>query len=82
MTRPLADWLLCPGVVCDGLAGHAMRDECWSCAPFWEVIPICSICTSPRMRLRESGWCGYCRRYYDVADPPTTGYLLLGGVRV
>ena len=31
-------------VDCVGLANpreHMMRDNCWSCAPYWEHIPTC-----------------------------------------
>ena len=39
-----AIWLLCAGVLNDGLMGHSMRDVCSSCAPHWEMYPACPEC--------------------------------------
>ena len=39
-----AIWLLCAGILNDGIAGHSMRDHCSSCAPHWEMYPACPDC--------------------------------------
>jgi len=59
--KPLAKIVDCPGTA-DGY--HDYRDFCWTCAPFWEKIPVCP--THGR-KLATSGWCRYCRKYYDIA---------------
>lgn len=49
-THGNARFIDCPGVTSDGIGGHAMRDGCWSCAPYWERIPLC-----PREEHDETG---------------------------
>lgn len=48
---------------------HDMRDNCWTCAPFWDVVPLCPVQLPyhPR-KLNESGYCRGCHRYYDLGD--------------
>jgi hypothetical protein len=41
-----AIWLLCAGVINDGIGGHMMRDGCSSCAPHWEMYPACPDCNT------------------------------------
>ena len=53
----------CPGVLSDGRAGHAMRDHCWNCAPFWETIPTCP---KDGSKLRTTGYCRTCRKFYAI----------------
>lgn len=62
MPRRKAQWIDCPGLQ-EGKFEHNMRDHCWSCAPFWERIPLCPDCNR---RVVESGWCRTCRRYSEV----------------
>ena len=40
-THGNANFVDCAGVVSEGIGGHAMRDNCWNCAPYWERIPTC-----------------------------------------
>lgn len=63
-----AEWVWCPGVH-ESRVAHAMRDNCWSCAPWWEVYPVCP---THRLKLNETGYCKTCkRRYqYQTADAP------------
>lgn len=63
--KPKAKMLPCPGVVNDGLFGHSMRDNCSSCAPYWEQYPACPICDR---KLARSMYCGNCRKYYALPD--------------
>lgn len=60
-----AKFVDCPGVTTDGLANHAQRDGCWSCAPFWERIPVCP--TDGR-KLTEHGFCRTCRKHFTLED--------------
>lgn len=46
-----AVWVDCPGLR-EGKEAHFMRDHCWSCAPFWERLPICPHC---RRKLLKYG---------------------------
>lgn len=42
---------------------HSMRDYCWTCAPYWDIVPLCP---THRRKLATSGYCKDCRRYYDM----------------
>ncbi len=53
----------CPGVTNDGVYGHAMRDNCWSCAPFWEKIPTCP---EDHGKLSPTGYCKQCRKHFQI----------------
>lgn len=64
-TRQAAVYRDCPGIKNDGKYGHAMRDHCWSCAPFWERIPTCPEHGS---KLTVTGYCKACRRHYLLED--------------
>jgi len=62
MKQP-AIWVDCPGVESEGAYGHSLRDNCWSCAPWWARIPVCPIHDK---RLTDGGLCRQCRKYYSV----------------
>lgn len=64
MKKP-AKFVPCPGVTTDGRYGHSMRDHCWSCAPYWEVIPTCPVDSK---KLAPSGFCKKCRKFYDMKE--------------
>jgi hypothetical protein len=51
-------------VKCNGEA-HSTPwiDNCWSCAPYWEQIPLCPM---DGKKLLNSGYCRHCRKYYNV----------------
>ncbi|RPJ83871.1 MAG: hypothetical protein EHM13_06400 [Acidobacteria bacterium] len=68
--RP-AVWADCPGVINDGAAGHAMRDHCWNCAPFWARFPTCP--EHGRMLKPRTGYCADCRKYYALDLPAEAG---------
>lgn len=66
-----AIYVECPGVTNDGEFGHSMRDNCWSCAPYWEKYPACPIhktmlLTSTRHGLEKGGKakCRKCNKFY------------------
>ena len=50
-TKNLAVWVDCAGLA-EGKYNHAMRDGCWSCAPWWERLPTCPFC---RCKLHKLG---------------------------
>lgn len=64
--RPPAVWQDCPGLQ-DGRYAHSMRDNCWSCAPFWETYPTCP--THGR-KLSDTGYCRDCRKHYALSGRP------------
>lgn len=65
---PIAKWIDCPGIVNDGHAGHAMRDYCWSCAPWWGRIAVCPHCEKKLRRTRSGDvMCDGCRQFCRVA---------------
>lgn len=68
-----AQWKLCAGVVNDGISGHAMRDNCWNCPPFWEVYPVCP---EDKKALTTNGYCKMCRKHFDLSDRPSTKDLV------
>lgn len=63
MSKPQPVWVDCPGVTSEGAYGHSLRDNCWSCAPWWARIPTCP---THGKRLTDGGFCRECRRYYEV----------------
>jgi len=65
MARKPAVWVDCPGVTNDGQYGHYMRDHCWSCAPFWERIPLCPV---DKRKLTTTGYCQKCRKHFTLAE--------------
>jgi hypothetical protein len=54
----------CPGLQ-DGKYAHAMRDHCWSCAPFWERIPTCP---DDGRALSLTGYCKTCRKHFSRSE--------------
>lgn len=60
-SNQVATMVVCPGVTNDGIAGHSMRDQCHSCAPFWEQYPICPDC---KKKLTSKLYCQTCRTHY------------------
>jgi len=80
-----ARFIDCPGVVSDGVGGHAMRDNCWSCAPFWARIPMCPLDTHVdrwhdefgnwsgwSRKLTDNGYCKGCRKHFLLVDAQVT----------
>lgn len=63
-----AIWQTCPGILNDGRQAHAMRDGCWSCAPFWEQYPACPHCQAKLGKWGKTK-CGKCKQFVLVADP-------------
>lgn len=53
-----AFWHVCPGLLNDGKFNHSMRDNCTSCAPFWEQYPVCPVCDK---RLNSELYCKHCK---------------------
>mgnify|MGYP001620022616 FL=1 len=58
-----AVWVECAGVTNEGKSGHAMRDYCWSCAPFWEKFPTCP---KHEKMLTDKGYCKICKKFYKL----------------
>ena len=75
-TKAPAIWVACPGVRNDGIARHSMRDHCWNCAPFWEVVPLCPEYkpaegisrnhSGGHGKLTDTGYCKACKKHYDI----------------
>ena len=69
-----ATFIDCAGVVSEGTAGHAMRDNCWSCAPFWERVPLCPLSDANgghmdrTRKLTTNGYCKACRKHFALFD--------------
>ncbi len=59
---------------------HSMRDNCWTCAPYWETIPVCPVHGG---KLRQTttipgynntgeriggtkGYCRVCKKHYHI----------------
>jgi len=69
-----ANFVDCPGVVSDGVGGHAMRDGCWSCAPFWERVPLCPLSDGNgghmdrSRKLTSNGYCKACQKHFTLVD--------------
>lgn len=60
----------CPGYDPTNPIEHEMRDNCYSCAPFWKEIPYCP---HGHGALRKTGaglYCRTCRKHYST--PPAT----------
>jgi hypothetical protein len=64
----IAVWVLCPGYdPNDNGFSHAMRDYCFSCAPFWESVPICPHCKRKAKRYgRQKCQNKECGKFYMV----------------
>mgnify|MGYP001608780255 CR=1 FL=1 len=70
-----AKFVDCPGMT--NPFEHEMRDGCWSCAPYWERIPLCPV-HNRKLKQTEStgalwkpvtkGWCKECRTHYLLED--------------
>jgi predicted membrane-bound spermidine synthase len=70
MTRRDAVIVDCPGLQ-DGVFAHAMRDGCWSCAPYWEHVPTCPdcgvmLCAGKGMNRRRSDRCPQCHKFFNT----------------
>ena len=66
-----AVWVECPGVTNEGKAAHSMRDNCWSCAPYWEKYPTCPIHGQMILTTKTNNkiaWCHKCRKHYDISE--------------
>lgn len=55
----------CPGITNDGIVAHSRRDGCWSCAPFWEKVPVCP---EHGNKLSLTGYCRSCRGHYSLVE--------------
>lgn len=78
-----ATWVKCPGFDSDPYE-HTMRDNCWSCAPFWEWIPTCPVDGTTLRHQRDRQhfydendrfqytpcYCRTCRKHYDINNHP------------
>ena len=62
-TKTPAKFVPCPGITNDGKRAHAMRDFCWSCAPFWETVPVCP---TDSKKLTTTGYCRACKKHFDI----------------
>jgi len=58
-----AVWVKCPGMS-DPFA-HSMRDNCTSCAPFWEDVPTCPDCGGKLLKTGRAK-CQKCKKYITV----------------
>ena len=67
MAKPMAEWITCNSDTPEGRFQHTMLDYCWDCAPYWWNIPICP---THRTKLKESGFCKHCRKYYNKDKQP------------
>ena len=65
MVKPNAEWIDCEGRT--GKLEHAMRDYCWTCAPFWGLFPVCP---TDHTKLAQSGYCRQCRKFYTLTNKP------------
>ncbi len=43
---------------------HMMRDNCTTCAPYWDIVAICP--THRRKLNAQTGYCKDCRKYLDM----------------
>ncbi len=62
-TKTRAVWVKCAGYDPANPLAHDMRDGCTTCAPWWEDVPLCPL---HRTKLRQSGYCVKCRKFYDL----------------
>lgn len=69
MAMQEANWITCPGITNDGLRAHSMRDNCGTCAPFWEKIPMCPHCGGKLMK-RGKTKCKKCAKFVNVGSKP------------
>lgn len=44
---------------------HAYRDNCYTCAPWWDKYPICP---THKRKLTQAGYCKECRHFYDITE--------------
>ena len=72
-TKPRAIMVPCPGVTNEGLFYHSMRDNCYSCAPFWEQYPTCPVHGT---KLSSGLFCRQCKKYY--AEPERLSFAKEG----
>ena len=76
--KPQAKFIDCPGMS-EGRYYHSMRDNCWSCAPYWERIPVCPTDgkrlnptkTTGYYAEAVNGYCRTCRCHFDILEPVT-----------
>lgn len=66
----IAKWVDCPGIVNEGRQNHTYRDSCWSCAPFWERIPLCPSCGTMLRHSTPSGrvMCAVCHKMVQLRE--------------
>lgn len=60
-----AIWIDCPGMR-NGKREHFLLDNCWSCAPFWERIPLCPTCHKKLMKQGKTK-CKSCGKFILVS---------------
>lgn len=65
-TKTPATYVDCAGMYGErGRYEHSLRDYCWTCAPFWERVPLCPV---HRSKLTGSGYCRACKQHYALVD--------------
>lgn len=76
MTKPKVTWTKCNGEAHDPAVG-GMIDNCYSCAPYWGMIPRCakghmvSSKWSNEKQMQIGGYCEKCKKHYDLDTKPT-----------
>lgn len=65
MAKPLADWFDCEAN--SNAYEHSMGYYCWTCAPYWRFVPVCP---THKRKLKASGFCKDCRKFYDTSNRP------------
>ena len=71
-----AKFVECAGIQAEGRYIHSMRDNCSSCAPYWESVPVCP---TDNVKLRQTatkydpnapvkGYCRTCRKHFDITE--------------
>jgi hypothetical protein len=64
MSKPPAQAVECSGEAHKGPYGGYI-DHCFVCIPYWGTYPICP---EHGEKLRESGYCRTCRKYYYMGE--------------
>ena len=59
--KPKAEIVKCNGEAHNPAVAGCI-DNCMICMPFWEWYPICP---THRIKLKHSGYCKKCKRYYQ-----------------
>jgi hypothetical protein len=72
-----AIWRKC----CGEAHSNPYIDNCWTCAPFWELFPACPDCAGTLTRVASkqarqvarctNSACASVRRWFNIANEPT-----------